>query len=241
MLFPDCQASILFSLKRIIDYFNSVSEVISSISFIKSDELLKPSIKLTIKMPRISLRKKAKIASVFRSRTLVCVVENPNLINNLMGIVRTAEALGVGKVYVIDNGKLKLPNDWKEMRDNPQFVGLSASGIKWIYVKKFSSTAECLQHLAKKNFTIVGTSPHKLGKKNLLLSEGKYTQSHLAVWFGNEVRGLSKEALETCDFCIKIPMCGIIESMNISSSASIVLNYVVEKRHEYSKRKIAKK
>jgi len=28
-----------------------------------------------------------------------------------MGIVRTAEALGVGKVYVIDNGRLKLPKD----------------------------------------------------------------------------------------------------------------------------------
>ena len=45
-----------------------------------------------------------------------------------MGIIRTAEALGVGRIYVIDKGKLKLPNDWQKMRDDPQFLNLSASG-----------------------------------------------------------------------------------------------------------------
>ncbi len=192
-------------------------------------------------MSRISLRKMAKKASVFRSRTLVCVVENPKLINNLTGIVRTAEAIGVGKVYLIDNGQLKLPKDWQSMRDDSKLLNLSASAIKWLYVKKFSSTSECLQHLAKKNFTNIGTSPHLLGKKNVPLWEGKYTQHHLAVWFGNEVRGLSQEALDACDFCIQIPMYGIIESMNLSSSASVVLNYIVEKRQEFSRRKLDKK
>ncbi|HIG95455.1 TPA: RNA methyltransferase [Candidatus Woesearchaeota archaeon] len=192
-------------------------------------------------MSKRSLREKANRASVFRSRTFVCVVENPKLIQNLMGIVRTAEALGVGKVYVIDNGRLKLPKDWQKMRDDPHLKNVSASGIKWIFVKIFSSTSECLQHLAKKNFTNIGTSPHQLGKKNVPLFEGKYTQHHLAVWFGNEARGLSEEALEACDFCIQIPMYGIIESMNLSSSASVVLNHIVEKRQEYSRGKLSKK
>jgi tRNA (guanosine-2'-O-)-methyltransferase len=191
-------------------------------------------------MSKPSLRKRANRASVLRSKTLVCVIENPNLVNNLMGIIRTAEALGVGKIYVIDNGKLKLPSDWQKMRNDSQFLNLSASGIKWIYVKKFSSTSECLQHLAKKKFTNVGTSPHQLGKKNVPLLEGKYTQHHLAVWFGNETRGLSQNALDACDFCIQIPMYGIIESMNLSASASVVLNYIVEKRHEFARRKLSK-
>ncbi len=192
-------------------------------------------------MSKTSLRKKANRASIFKSRTLVCVVENPKTIVNLMGIVRTAEALGVGKVCLIDNAKLKLPKDWQKMRDEPNLLNLSASGIKWLFVKVFSSTSECLQYLAKKNFTNIGTSPHQLGKKNIPLFEGKYTQNHLAVWFGNEARGLSREALEACDFCIQIPMYGIIESMNLSSSASIVLNYIVEKRHEFSRKKLSKK
>ena len=192
-------------------------------------------------MSRISLREKAKRASILRSRTLICVIENPKLINNVMGIVRTSEALGVGKVCIIDKGRLKLPKNWQKMREDPGLVNLSASGIKWLYVKTFSSTAECLQYISKKNFTNVGTSPHTLGKKNVPLSEGKYTQHHLAVWFGNETHGLSQEALKACDFCIQIPMYGIIESMNLSSSASIVLNYIVEKRHEFYRKKLSKK
>jgi tRNA (guanosine-2'-O-)-methyltransferase len=192
-------------------------------------------------MSKKSLREKAKKASIFRSRTLVCVVENSKLIYNLMGVIRTAEALGVGSVYVIDNGRLKLPEDWQKMRDNPQFVNLSASGIKWVYVKKFCSTSECLKYLAKKNFTNIGTSPHQLGKKNVPLFKGNYTQKHLAVWFGNESRGLSKEALDACDFCIQIPMYGIIESMNLCASASTVLSYIVEKRQEFSRMKLYEK
>src|SRR3989344_5766546 len=139
-------------------------------------------------MSKQSLREKAKRASIYKSRTLVCVVENPKLLVNLMGIIRTAEALGVGKIFVSDNGKLNLPEDWKDMRDNPKFLNLSASGIKWLYVKKFYSTSECLRYLALKHHTNIGTSSHKLGKKNFPLPEGKYTQRHLAIWFGNEAR-----------------------------------------------------
>lgn len=192
-------------------------------------------------MTKPSLRKKANRASTFRSRTFVCVIEHPKTLMNVMGIIRSAEALGVGKICVIDDGKLKLPDDWQKMRDNPHFLKLSASGIKWIYMKIFSSTSECLDYLAKKNYTNVGTSPHQLGKKNVMLSQGKYTQKHLAVWFGNETNGLSQEASDACDFCIQIPMYGIIESMNLSSSASIVLNHIIEKRQEFSKRKLSKK
>jgi tRNA (guanosine-2'-O-)-methyltransferase len=190
-------------------------------------------------MTKPSLRAKADKASKFRSRTLVCVIEDPKLINNVMAIVRTSEALGVGKLYIIDKrSKLK---DWHKMREDPTLINLSASGIKWLYVKRFSSTRECLQHLAKKKFVNVGTSSHLLGKKNVMLADGKYTQHHLAVWFGNEAHGLTPEALDACDFCIQIPMHGIIESMNIASSASIVLNHIVEKRHEYSRKKMSKK
>lgn len=192
-------------------------------------------------MPISSLRKKAKKASTFRSKTFVCVIEHPRILENFTGIVRTAEALGVAKIYVVDGGGLQLPGEWQKMRENRHLVKLSASGIKWLFVKKFSSTSECLQHLAKKKSTNVGTSPHQLGKDNVLLTEGKYTQNHLAVWFGNESHGLSQEALAACDFCIQIPMYGIIESMNLSSSASIVLNHIVEKRQVFGKAKLAKK
>ena len=186
---------------------------------------------------KTSLREKADKTSALRSKTLICVIENPKNISNLMGIIRSAESLAVGKIYLIDN-RLKLPDNWQEMRNKSKLLRLSGSGIKWIFIKKFSSTTECLQHLAKKNFINIGTSSHIQGKKSISLSEGKYTQPNLAIWFGNETVGLSKEALDACDFVVKIPMYGIIESMNLNSSASIILQHVVEKRQEYSRNKI---
>lgn len=90
-------------------------------------------------MSRSTLREKADRASIFKSRTLACVIENPKLLVNVTGIIRTAEALGVGQVYIIDDGKLKIPRDWQDMRDNAQLINLSASGIKWVYVKMATS------------------------------------------------------------------------------------------------------
>ena len=192
-------------------------------------------------MTKPSLRKKANRASRLRSRSLVCVLEYPQLMANIMGIVRTSEALGIGKVCIINKGRVKLPKDWKIMREEPRLIKMSASGIKWLYVQMFSSTQECLDYLAKKNFAHVGTSPHQIGKKNVVLPKGRYTYPHLAVWLGNESKGLSQEALDACKFCIQIPMSGIIESMNLSSSAAITLFQVVEKRKEYTRRKLARR
>jgi tRNA (guanosine-2'-O-)-methyltransferase len=44
-----------------------------------------------------------------------------------------------------------------------------------------------------------------------------------ALFFGTERLGLSEEVLSRADGFLKIPMCGFTESLNISSSAAIIL------------------
>jgi 23S rRNA (guanosine2251-2'-O)-methyltransferase len=41
--------------------------------------------------------------------------------------------------------------------------------------------------------------------------------------FGNEVQGVSEEALEYCDGCIEIPQFGMKHSLNVSVAAGMVL------------------
>ncbi|MEJ0080125.1 MAG: TrmH family RNA methyltransferase [Puia sp.] len=41
--------------------------------------------------------------------------------------------------------------------------------------------------------------------------------------FGNEVQGVSEEALEHCDGCIEIPQFGMKHSLNVSVAAGMVL------------------
>jgi tRNA G18 (ribose-2'-O)-methylase SpoU len=41
--------------------------------------------------------------------------------------------------------------------------------------------------------------------------------------FGNEVQGVSEEALDYCDGCIEIPQFGMKHSLNVSVAAGMVL------------------
>lgn len=69
--------------------------------------------------------------------------------------------------------------------------------------------------------------------KNVDLYDGDFTKNRLAVWFGNEARGISDEALENAAECIQIPMGGIVESLNLGTSTGIVLSYVGYQRLKY--------
>ena len=83
-------------------------------------------------------------------------------------------------------------------------------GRKTLVVFKFGSTAACIEHLEHSRFVSIVTSPHVKGVKNFILDEVDYTiYTKLAVWFGNEARGISDLAVEHSAMCISIPMFGI--------------------------------
>ena len=179
-----------------------------------------------------SLRKKADKIKDLRCKNLIAVLEEPTDIKNIGTVVRNINALGVEKLYIVD-GKKRLPEEWEEMRERKSLLKPSVSAIKWSFVKTFSSTKECMAHLEKKRFTSIATSPHKKGKSNMFLHNGNYTQKRLAVWFGNEARGISDLAVQNCKACVQIEMAGIIESMNLATSTGIVLYEITKQRREY--------
>lgn len=151
-------------------------------------------------------------------------------------VIRNVNALGVEKVYVVDSRRA-LPEDWQEMRDKKSLSSTSASAIKWSFVKRFDSTEACLQHLENNRFISIVTSPHVKGRKNVILHEGDYTtQTKLAVWFGNESRGISNLAVKRSELCVSIPMFGIIESLNLGTTSGIVLYEITKQRREYQRK-----
>ncbi|WP_264213685.1 TrmH family RNA methyltransferase [Leisingera thetidis] len=108
------------------------------------------------------------------------------------------------------------------------------SAVKWTFVKRFDSTAVCIEHLEKNGFVSIATSPHVKGKTNVYLHEGDFTHhAKLAVWFGNEKHGISELAVEHSEMCVSIPMFGMIESLNLGTSSGIVLYEVAKQRREY--------
>jgi tRNA (guanosine-2'-O-)-methyltransferase len=180
-----------------------------------------------------SARKRADLIKPFVCKNLIAVIEEPSEMRNIGTVIRNVNALGVEKVYVVDSRRT-LPDDWQDMRERPALSKTSVSAVKWSFVKRFDSTAECLDHLEKNRFVSIVTSPHVKGRKNVVLHEGDYAAyTKLAVWFGNEARGISELAVERSEMCVAIPMFGMIESLNLGTSSGIVLYEVTKQRREY--------
>ena len=126
-------------------------------------------------------------------------------------------ALGVEKVYVI-GPRRALPTDWQDMREARSLSKTSVSAVEWSLVKRLDRTPDRLDHLERNRFVSAVTSPHVKGKKKVVLHKCDYTLfTKLAVWFGNEKRGISDLAVERSEMCIEISMFGMIESLNLGS------------------------
>jgi len=120
------------------------------------------------------------------------------------------------------------------MREKRSISKTSVSAVKWTFVKRFDSTRDCIKHLDSQGYASVVTSPHVKGKTNVFLHEGDYTQyTKLAVWFGNENRGISELAVKHSEMCVAIPMFGMVESLNLGTSSGIVLYEVAKQRRHY--------
>lgn len=185
---------------------------------------------------RTKVRNRANAVKPFRCKHTIAVLEAPKDIINLGTVIRNVDALGIEKVYVVDPKK-KLPEDWEELRSRRSISKTSSSASKWVFVKRFDSTAECHAHLETNGFRSVVTSPHRKNKKCLYLDEADFTQYHkLAIWFGTEGSGITDEAVDKAELCIAIPMFGMIESLNLGTSSGIVLYEVTKQRRAYQSR-----
>ena len=179
-------------------------------------------------------RKRADEIKSFRCKNLIVVIEEPENPRNIGTVIRNVNALGAEKVYVVDPRRV-LSDAWQDLRSEPKLSKLSVSAVKWTFVKRFDSTEECLDHLEKSRFVSIATSPHEKGKTNKFFHEADFAEhAKLAVWFGNEARGISDLAVERSEICISIPMFGMVESLNLGTSSGIVLYEVTKQRREYA-------
>ncbi|VAW76118.1 rRNA methylase [hydrothermal vent metagenome] len=185
-----------------------------------------------MKSTKSTARQRADEIKDYRCKNLIAVIEQPNDIKNIGTVIRNVNALGVEKTYIVDPRKA-LPESWQDMKERKSLSKSSVSAIKWSFVKRFDSTEQCLDHLEKNRFTSIVTSPHVKGKGNVILHEADYTCPKLAVWFGNESRGISDLAVERSEYCVSIPMFGMIESLNLGTTSGIVLYEITKQRREY--------
>ena len=139
---------------------------------------------------------------------LIVVLEDIYQTHNANSVIRTCENMGVKDLYIIENFyPFKLDEK------------LSHGAINHINIHRFKTTDDCMNDLKEKGFTIIATTPHKddYDLEELPIKE------KMAIVFGSEENGLTKNCIDSSDIYMKVPMYGFTESLNISVCVALTL------------------
>ena len=158
----------------------------------------------------ITENRKDKFLNILSQRTrhFTVAIEDIFQLHNASAVMRSCEVFGVQELNVVEE---------KYGKTIDKEIAMGAQ--KWVDVERFNSVTTCIDSLKTKGYRIIATSPHE---DSCLMDEFDITQP-AALFFGTERLGLSEEVLSRADGILKIPMCGFTESLNISSSAAIIL------------------
>lgn len=151
-----------------------------------------------------------------RTRYLTVVMENVEQQHNLSAVIRSCDCFGLQDVHVIGE-------NYQESI-NPK---VEKGAAQWTSIYSYPTTQQCFQELKKKGYKILVTSP----KAKRFIHEIPVEQQKIALVFGNEIKGVSANAMEQADELVKIPMFGFTESYNISVSAALCMQHFVNEIH----------
>ncbi len=140
-------------------------------------------------------------------------IEDPH---NLGSIIRTAECVGAHGVIIPKRRSAAV---------NATVNKTSAGAVEYVKVARVTNLNDTIKELQENGVWIYGTDMDGTSNYN----EIKY-DSGVGIVVGSEGFGMSRLVKENCDFLVRIPMAGKINSLNASVSASIVMYEVMNQR-----------
>ena len=144
------------------------------------------------------------------------ILEDIRSAYNVGAIFRTADASGVAKVFLV--GYTPAPID-RFGRPQPEILktSLGASGtMAW---EQVATTKEVVERLQADGVVVAAV---EIAQGSVSLKDFKEPEN-VAYIVGNEVDGVSAEALALADVVVELPMFGTKESLNVSVTAGIIL------------------
>jgi tRNA (guanosine-2'-O-)-methyltransferase len=150
-----------------------------------------------------------------RLSSVTVLFDNPHDPHNGSAVLRSCDAFGVQRVHVV--------------RGHEKFAAsrmVSKGSERWVDVVDHTDPQVAADLLHQDGFKLLVTHP-----------EGKLTPRDLpklekvALILGNERDGVSPELTAAADETIRIPMCGFVESLNVSVTAAILVQAACEGRN----------
>lgn len=146
---------------------------------------------------------------------------------NAGAIIRVADVAGCAAVVFIDD----CVSRW-----NSKLVRSTAGSLFHLPVVQMS-VKDWFDYAKKSNTRVIaadiyGTDQNKPVPFPQILANNELTKSSLAILFGNEARGLTQDILQKVDDISIIPIYGKAESMNLATSAAVMLMGLAMSSHE---------
>ncbi|WP_298345167.1 RNA methyltransferase [uncultured Algibacter sp.] len=160
--------------------------------------------------------RKQRFETVLSQRTkhFTVATEDVYQLHNTSAVIRSCDVFGIQEVNIVEEQNSKRID---------REIAMGAQ--KWVDLNRYHTVHDCISDVKQKGYQIVATTPHT---DDCELHDFDVTKKS-CFFFGRETEGLSKEVLDHADCYLKIPMVGFTESLNISVSAAIILQYVTTK------------
>lgn len=143
---------------------------------------------------------------------LVVILDNVRSMHNIGSVFRTSDGFAIEKIYLC--GITAQPPH----RDIEKTALGATQSIEWAYS---ANVCDTINELKLEGYTIIAIEQ---AENSIMLNNYIPDNSmKYALIFGNEVNGVSNEAMNLIDTCIEIPQFGTKHSFNIVVSAGIVL------------------
>ncbi|GIW30015.1 MAG: tRNA (guanosine(18)-2'-O)-methyltransferase [Meiothermus sp.] len=165
----------------------------------------------------------ARIRAVLDKRQpdLTVLMERVHKPHNFSAILRSCDAVGVLEAHAIP-AKHGIPN-LEEAEDlslkGKTFNETSGSAAKWVGLQLHADTASAFAHLKARGFQVLAAH---FSERAVDYRQADYTRP-TCILLGTEKWGVSPEAAELADAHILIPMVGMVQSLNVSVAAAVIL------------------
>ena len=140
-------------------------------------------------------------------------IEDPH---NLGSIIRTAETAGVNGIIIPKR---------RASQVNSTVNKVSAGAVEHIKIARVNNITDAINELKEKGLWICGTD---VNTDKIYYNQN--LKGPLGIVIGNEGKGISQKVKNNCDFLVKIPMKGKVQSLNAAVSTGIIEYEVVKQR-----------
>ncbi len=150
-----------------------------------------------------------------RTYEMTILSENTFHSQNASALMRHCEAFGLQQMHAVE-----------ELCDFKTYADIVRGTDQWVDLKRYTNTTDALRGLKEEGYRIVATTPHIDGATPESFDVGA---GRFALVFGTEHSGISQQIIDEADEFLQIPMCGMVESLNVSASAAILI-YMLSQR-----------